>query len=56
MNAIISPDIAEALPKKDTAKAFLFEMEQQFKGSNKVYAHELFTKLLQKYTVDGNDR
>nr|XP_020187206.1 uncharacterized protein LOC109772915 [Aegilops tauschii subsp. strangulata] len=56
MKSAISPDISEALPKKDTPKAFLAEMEEQFKGSDKVYTHEIFTKLLQKYTIDRNVR
>ena len=56
MNATISPDIIGAIPKKDTAKEFLAEVEGQFKGSEIVYTHELFAKLGHKYTIDGNVR
>lgn len=31
-------------------------MEEQVKGSDKMYAHEIFIKLLQKYRVDRNVR
>ena len=46
MNVTISSDIARVLLKKDTTEEFFPEMEEQFKGSGKVYAHELLANLL----------
>lgn len=31
-------------------------MDEKFKGSKKVYAHELLSKLVRRYTVNGNVR
>ena len=56
MNFSISTEIKGAIPPNESAAEYLKLVEEQFKGSEKVYADELLHKLLAKYDGHGNVR
>ena len=56
MNLSISTEIKGAIPPNESAAEYLKSVEEQFKGSEKVYADELLHKLLANYEGNGNVR